>query len=96
MAADMAKSMDPQIRIILETTYGAFEHAGLPMEKIAGTKTAVFAGTCFRDYHDMGMRDLDTLPKHFLSGNMLTMSANLLSNNFDPGLQCQSRHDLLN
>ncbi|KAL2821358.1 hypothetical protein BDW59DRAFT_164238 [Aspergillus cavernicola] len=83
LTADIAKSMDPQLRLLLETVFEAFEHAGLPIEKVAGTKTAVFAGTCFRDYHDMAMRDLDTLPKYYLSGNMLTMTANRVSHFFD-------------
>ncbi|KAJ5425434.1 hypothetical protein N7465_000504 [Penicillium sp. CMV-2018d] len=81
--ADMSNSMDPQLRMLLETVFEALESAGLPLDQIAGSRTSVFAGTCFRDYHDMLMRDTDNLPRHFLSGNMMTMTANRISHFFD-------------
>jgi acyl transferase domain-containing protein len=57
--------------------------AGLPLDKIAGSETSVFAGTSFRDYHDMLMKDMENLPRHFIDGNMLTMTANRISHFFD-------------
>ncbi|ESZ94028.1 hypothetical protein SBOR_5606 [Sclerotinia borealis F-4128] len=36
-----AAAMDPQQRGILETAYRALENAGIPMEKIPGSKTTV-------------------------------------------------------
>ncbi|KAK2761170.1 Type I Iterative PKS [Arachnomyces sp. PD_36] len=81
--ADVAKGMDPQLRWFLEVVFEAFEDAGIPIENVAGSRTAVFAGTCFRDYHDMAMRDLDNLPRYLLLGNMLTMTANRVSHFFD-------------
>ena len=56
-----ANSTDPQQRILLETTYEALENAGIPMESLKGTDTAVFAALFARDYDRMGYKDLDTL-----------------------------------
>lgn len=39
-----ASAMDPQHRLLLEIAYEALENAGIPLENIAGTDTAVYAG----------------------------------------------------
>ena len=39
-----AEAMDPQQRLLLEIAYEAMENAGIPLEKIQGTDTAVYAG----------------------------------------------------
>lgn len=39
-----ANTMDPQIRLLLETVYEALEAAGQPMESLRGSDTAVYAG----------------------------------------------------
>lgn len=39
-----AAAIDPQQRLLLEVTYEALESAGIPLERIRGTDTAVFAG----------------------------------------------------
>lgn len=53
------------------------------MEKFAGSKTSVFAGASFRDYHDSLMRDPDILPRYFLTGNGAAMGANRISHFYD-------------
>ena len=45
-----AELMDPQHRIALEATYHALEDAGLPLEGIKGSRTAVFFGLSSYDY----------------------------------------------
>ncbi|KAI4170608.1 MAG: hypothetical protein LQ343_004840 [Gyalolechia ehrenbergii] len=39
-----AEAMDPQQRLLLEIAYEAMESAGVPLEKVRGTDTAVYAG----------------------------------------------------
>ncbi|KAI0130249.1 thiolase-like protein [Xylariales sp. AK1849] len=59
------------------------ESAGLPLEKVAGSQTAVFAGAMFRDYHDVLMRDAENLPRYHVTGNSGAFTANRLSHFFD-------------
>ena len=45
-----ADRMDPQQRLILETSFRAIEDAGVRLEQLAGTRTAVFVGASSQDY----------------------------------------------
>ncbi|KAI2787746.1 Highly reducing polyketide synthase azaB [Penicillium oxalicum] len=81
--AESASTMDPEVRMQLETVYEALESAGLPLDQVAGSRTGVYAGTCFRDNHDSLMRDPDTLARFFLTGNGAAMIANRISHFFD-------------
>ncbi|WP_081290200.1 sulfolipid-1 biosynthesis phthioceranic/hydroxyphthioceranic acid synthase, partial [Mycobacterium asiaticum] len=45
-----AISIDPQHRLLLETSWEAIEHAGLDPADLAGTSTGVFAGLTHEDY----------------------------------------------
>lgn len=82
-SSEVASSMDPQFRLQLESTFEALEGAGIPISKLAATQTSVFAALCFRDYHDSLMRDPDTLPRLFMTGNGAAMMSNRLSHFFD-------------
>ncbi|RAH70054.1 type I polyketide synthase [Aspergillus aculeatinus CBS 121060] len=83
LIADAASTMDPEVRLQLETAYEALESAGLPLDQVAGSRTGVYAGTCFRDDHDSLLRDPDTLARSFLTGNGAAMIANRISHFFD-------------
>ncbi len=48
-----ATRMDPQLRLLLETTWETLEDAGQPPEALAGTATGVFIGHATADYRDM-------------------------------------------
>jgi acyl transferase domain-containing protein/NADPH:quinone reductase-like Zn-dependent oxidoreductase/aryl carrier-like protein len=48
-----AKSMDPQQRLVLESSYYAIEDAGLQLEKLSGKYIGVFVGACFHDYEQI-------------------------------------------
>ncbi|MBB5870042.1 6-methylsalicylic acid synthase [Allocatelliglobosispora scoriae] len=54
-----AALMDPQQRIILELSWEALEHAGIPPRDLGGTDTGVFIGVGSDDY---GRRLLEDLP----------------------------------
>jgi len=57
--------------------------AGLSLKDIAGSNTSVFAGSFFRDYNDMNMRDPETLPRALLVGIGAAMAANRISHFYD-------------
>ncbi|KAL2138415.1 hypothetical protein VTI28DRAFT_6849 [Corynascus sepedonium] len=74
---------DPQQRILLETTYEALENAGLPIESLRGSDTAVFAALFARDYDRMGYKNLETLSKFHIGGTGEAIIANRISHFFD-------------
>ncbi|MEU3459729.1 type I polyketide synthase [Streptomyces sp. NPDC006733] len=45
-----ALAMDPQHRLLLETSWEAFERAGIGPASVRGTATGVFAGVMYHDY----------------------------------------------
>ncbi|KAL4954547.1 polyketide synthase [Aspergillus filifer] len=83
VSAAEAKAMDPQLRMQLEVCYEAIENAGIPLERLAGTKTAVFSGIFTRDYTEAMLRDIETLPSYYVTGTGTAMLANRLSYFFD-------------
>jgi 6-methylsalicylic acid synthase len=55
-----AALIDPQQRLVLETTWEALEHAGIPPHALAGTDGSVFMGVGSDDY---GRQMLEDLPR---------------------------------
>lgn len=51
--------MDPQQRKMLEVSYEALESAGLSLDSVAGSNTAVFVGSFTSDYQQMSIKDVD-------------------------------------
>ncbi|ROW12025.1 hypothetical protein VPNG_05286 [Cytospora leucostoma] len=82
-SAETASTLDPQIRLQLESVYEALENAGQPLSLVAGSKTSVFAGFFFTDYKDALLRDEDNLPRLFHAGTGLAMASNRVSHFFD-------------
>lgn len=76
-----AQCIDPQQRMLLEVTYQALEDAGIPLEKLSGSKTAVFMGVFMNDYWDIQASGLhrDHISPHVPMGVSLTSIANRLS-----------------
>lgn len=63
-----ATGMSPQQRWALEAAYHAFENAGIPMESLSGSRTAVFSTYMMDDFMTMSMRDPDQLPQQAAIG----------------------------
>ncbi|KAI0377221.1 putative polyketide synthase [Hypomontagnella monticulosa] len=82
-SGEMAQALDPQYRMQLESTFEALENAGLPLPKVAGSKTSVFGGVFTHDYHEGLVRDEDRLPRFMVVGTWTAMSANRISHFFD-------------
>lgn len=78
-----AHAMDPQQRILLQTTYEALENAGMPLEDIRGSKTAVYISSFVYDYQRMGYKDLSQVSGSHMAGTGMAMLSNRISYAFD-------------
>ena len=78
-----ASRMDPQQRLLLEVSWEALEHAGLPPDKLAGTRTGVFVGISTFDYWRLLYQDPRHIDFYDGTGNALSVAANRLSYTFD-------------
>ncbi|AFM17523.1 polyketide synthase family protein [Mycolicibacterium chubuense NBB4] len=78
-----ATRMDPQQRLLLEVVHEALEHAGIPADSLAETRTGVFAGASAGDYAQMGSTDLSQIDAWYGTGGSISIIANRVSYFFD-------------
>ncbi|MFC9440235.1 beta-ketoacyl synthase N-terminal-like domain-containing protein [Nocardia sp. NPDC057030] len=79
-----AAAMDPQHRLLAETVADAFEDAGVPVQRLAGTSTGVFVGITAGDYsRGMGESAAAGMPIAAVTGNAGSIAANRLSYLYD-------------
>ncbi|KAI4250707.1 MAG: hypothetical protein LQ352_005293 [Teloschistes flavicans] len=78
-----ADSMDPQHRMMIETTYEALEKAGLSLQSLAGSRTGVFMGHFTSDYREMILKDPESAPMYTATSTSKTSLANRISWLFD-------------
>ncbi|KAM3067829.1 Reducing polyketide synthase boa6 [Clarireedia jacksonii] len=78
-----AEALDPQQRLLLETVYEALEAAGLSIEEMQGTPTAVYVGLMCADYYDVLMRDIEDIPQYLATGTARSIMSNRISYFFD-------------
>ncbi|KAI0179682.1 hypothetical protein GGR52DRAFT_587215 [Hypoxylon sp. FL1284] len=78
-----ANVLDPQSRLLLETVYEALEQAGLRMEDLRGSNTAVFAGQMVADYEQVMLRDTEFMATYHATGTSRALLANRVSYFFD-------------
>ncbi len=78
-----AAAMDPQQRLLLETAYEAFEDAGVPMESLAGSQTAVYVGIGPGDYGRMCAQPWEDITAHYVTGNFLSTAVDRIAYFFD-------------
>ncbi|KAL4730982.1 Type I Iterative PKS [Fusarium chlamydosporum] len=74
-----ANTLDPQQRMLLETVYEATESAGLPLENLNGSNTAVYVGIMNVDYSSHLQRDPHLVPTYFGTGTARSILANRIS-----------------
>jgi hybrid polyketide synthase / nonribosomal peptide synthetase ACE1 len=84
MSPAEATCLDPQCRLSLETVYEALESAGLTIEGLRGSDTAVYAGQMVYDYEQIVTRDSDgSAGIYHASGTSHAVTSNRISYFFD-------------
>ncbi|KAJ3572508.1 hypothetical protein NPX13_g5029 [Xylaria arbuscula] len=74
ISASEAEAMDPQSRLLLETTYRALENAGESMQLVSNSKTSVYTGNMAYDYQSVFEQDIEQNSKHDLVGSTSFLS----------------------
>jgi polyketide synthase 5 len=70
-----ATAMDPQHRLLLETSWEAMEHAGLTRERIADSLTGVFMGLTHGDYQLLAADAHSVEGAYGFSGNSFSLAS---------------------
>ncbi|MEV5412750.1 SDR family NAD(P)-dependent oxidoreductase [Thermopolyspora sp. NPDC052614] len=78
-----ADRIDPQQRLLAEVAWEALEDAGVPAERLAGSRTGVFIGIATNDHGHLRFQDLSRIDAYTGTGNALSIAANRLSYLFD-------------
>lgn len=83
ISASEADAIDPQQRMLLETIYESIEAAGLSLEGLQGSQTAVYVGTMTDDYAELMHHDPEAIPTYAATGSSRSIIANRISYFFD-------------
>ncbi|KAI1774512.1 hypothetical protein F4818DRAFT_64374 [Hypoxylon cercidicola] len=83
VTAKEAASMDPMQRWTLEASYHAFENAGIPAERLRGSRCGVFSASMTDDYKRMIAQDPDNVPRMAVTGTFASILPNRVSWYFD-------------
>ena len=71
--------IDPQQRLLLEVSWEALENAGIPIDKVSGSRTGVFVGISANDYMRLQKGGPETINPYSGTGNAFSIAANRLS-----------------
>ncbi len=83
MHPKQADAVDPQIRFLLECTAEALQDARIPLDEISGSKTGVYIGACFSDYHSAMLAKPEKISAYTNVGSAISMAANKISFHFN-------------
>jgi len=78
-----ANQMDPQQRWLLETSWEAFEDAGLVPQRLQDRRVGVFVGISSHDYVDIERNKTEVSDAHTGTGSAISIAANRLSYFYD-------------
>jgi acyl transferase domain-containing protein/NADPH:quinone reductase-like Zn-dependent oxidoreductase/aryl carrier-like protein len=80
-----AARMDPQQRLLMEVAWEGLEDAGLRLDSISGSRTAVFVGISSFDYSllQTSFRDRGEIDVYSNTGGSLSIAANRISYSLD-------------
>jgi polyketide synthase 5 len=70
-----AAALDPQHRLLLETSWEAMEHAGVPPTAVTGSLTGVFVGLTHFDYQLVAAQSHVMEGPYGFQGNVLSMAS---------------------
>ncbi|KAB8261556.1 hypothetical protein BDV32DRAFT_148518 [Aspergillus pseudonomiae] len=81
---NISEAMDPQLRLLLEVIYEAFENGGFTLDRLKGGNASVYTALYNKDYEKIFMRDQEELPESYIvTGNGEATYSNRLSYFFD-------------
>jgi len=78
-----AELMDPQRRLALETAIEAIDDAGVPHERLKGSRTGVFLASYHDDYARLVYEDVDAIELRTLTGTLQSIVSNRISHFLD-------------
>ena len=80
-----AHYIDPQQRLVLETTWKALEHAHLDPDSLRGSNTGVFVGQFSHDYEWLQLKanEANDYQTYFSTGNTASITAGRIAYTFD-------------
>jgi acyl transferase domain-containing protein len=73
-----AVSLDPQRRLLLETSWEALEHAGIAAERLEGSDTGVFVGLMYQEYGTLAS-GLERLDGYVGTGSLASVASGRIS-----------------
>ncbi len=75
-----AATLDPQQRLLLEVTWEALENAGIPPQRLFGTRTGVYMGMGTVDYSRLlAEQGIEAIDQYLGTGNALSAAVGRLS-----------------
>ncbi|XP_067622493.1 fatty acid synthase isoform X2 [Eurosta solidaginis] len=83
VSAKQAECMDPQMRMLLESTYEAIIDAGINPAELRGTRTGVYIGVSNSETENHWTENADRVNGYGLTGCARAMFANRISYTFD-------------
>ncbi|KAI2467435.1 putative polyketide synthase [Annulohypoxylon bovei var. microspora] len=78
-----AEALDPQQRVVLETSWEAVENAGIPMQRFRGSDTGIFVAMFGHDYEQIAHKDPLSFTRYHNTGIARPLLANRVSYVFD-------------
>lgn len=78
-----ADSINPQQRVLMETIYESIKSAGLTIDGLKGSDTAVYIDVIAVDYQDLLIHSVNRLPTYFATSISRSIISNRVSYFFD-------------